>query len=142
VPELEEAYDARGCRAMSRARYGSCPWDYRRGDALVAQNVDPRTVQRFWRKTEPHVASDCILWMGSLNGDGYGEIKLTGSRRNVYVHRLAYVLRFGKLEAELTIDHTCETRACVNPFHLEAVSRAENGLRATHRPADESEPVL
>lgn len=46
-----------------------------------------------------------------------------------YVHRLVYVWLVGEIPDRFDIDHLCKTRNCVNPAHLEAVSRRENLLR-------------
>ena len=56
---------------------------------------------------------------------------------NVYAHRAAYELFVGPIPSGYEIDHLCRVRDCVNPDHLEAVTRRENLLRgdtfaATH----------
>lgn len=78
----------------------------------------------FWASiTEPNTG--CWLWGGRLNADGYaylyGEITL--------VHRYTYVLAQGPIPPKLVLDHLCETRCCVNPWHLEVVTRRENTIR-------------
>jgi hypothetical protein len=45
-------------------------------------------------------------------------------------HRIAYELHHRRpIPPELTVDHLCRVRHCVNPSHLELVSRGENVLR-------------
>lgn len=76
----------------------------------------------------PEPNSGCWLWTNARNGYGYGVLRLNGARK--MAHRLSYELKHGEIPSYLTIDHLCRTRCCVNPDHLEVVTRAENRLRA------------
>lgn len=69
----------------------------------------------------------CHFWMGSVNDKGYGYIRVSG--RLLRVHRVAYEAFVGPIPDGLQIDHLCRQRSCVNPEHLEAVTRSENVLR-------------
>lgn len=94
---------------------------------------------RFWRHVEkngpvpvaaPELGS-CWLWTASFSRGGYGQIHRShGTRR---VHRISYELLVGPIPIGLDIDHLCRVRHCVNPSHLEAVSRQENILRGDAR---------
>jgi hypothetical protein len=56
--------------------------------------------------------------------------------RNVLklVHRYSYEALVGPIEEGMTIDHLCEGhRNCINPTHMEVVSREENSRRANVR---------
>ena len=53
-------------------------------------------------------------------------IKSEGTKRNDYVHRIMYRLFRGEIDPELTLDHLCRVRNCVNPDHLEEVTHGEN----------------
>ena len=44
-------------------------------------------------------------------------------------HRLVWEQRVGPLEVGMVLDHVCRNKMCVNPEHLEPVTRAENNRR-------------
>lgn len=67
--------------------------------------------------------TDCIIWTGTKNGDGYGRI----GRK--FVHRMAFEEAGGVLIKGMEIDHLCGNRACYNAEHLEQVSHKVNTLR-------------
>lgn len=82
---------------------------------------------RFWSKIAQR-PDECWEWTGSRNLRGYGQISVDG--RTCAAHRIAYELIVGPIPDELTIDHLCSNKWCVNPDHLEPVTGAENTRRA------------
>lgn len=64
----------------------------------------------------------CILWVGRKDKWGYPR---TNDGR--LAHRAVYESERGPIADDMELDHTCRRRTCV--FHLEAVTRAENGKR-------------
>lgn len=80
---------------------------------------------------------DCWLWQGATNGR-YARMRLRAPEpeRWVYVHRWMYEELRGPIPEGLVIDHLCRTLLCVNPWHLEPVTQAENLRRGniTHDP--------
>lgn len=70
----------------------------------------------------------CWPWHGQTDVRGYGHASLPTGRD--YAHRYAYRELVGELDEGMTVDHLCRVRSCVNPDHLEQVTRGENLRRA------------
>ena len=114
----------------ARGLCGSC---YNR----ARRNKDPRydTVRKTgaeYMRLSQGKPGMCWPWQGPLSSHGYGMFIENGAR--TYAHRIAYEAVHGELPEGMTIDHTCRVRSCVNPVHLEAVTRGDNLRRAVaHR---------
>jgi hypothetical protein len=71
---------------------------------------------RFWnfvRKTKY-----CWNWTGQKLPAGYGMIKESPSRKNVYAHHLSWKIHYGEITGNLFVPHKCDNPNCVNPKHL------------------------
>lgn len=80
----------------------------------------------FWSQVEK--TDSCWIWKGGRDRHGvYGRY---GGRA---AHRVAYRLTRGSIPRGLEIDHLCNTPLCVNPSHLEPVTRLENMRRRAER---------
>lgn len=71
--------------------------------------------------------NECFNWIGCLTVNGYGRFNLNGVM--IRAHRLSYEIYKGEIPKGLEIDHLCRNRKCVNPEHLEVVTKQENILR-------------
>jgi hypothetical protein len=90
---------------------------------------DNRLPDRFWRKVKtPETESDCWEWIASRHKSGYGKYSVSRSRWTG-AHIVSYTTLVGDVPCGLELDHLCRVRHCVNPSHLEPVTRRENLLR-------------
>lgn len=71
--------------------------------------------------------SGCWEWNGYIQENGYGQTSIKS--KGVYTHRFIYEYYHDSIHPDLTIDHLCRNRKCVNPLHLEQVSHKENIMR-------------
>lgn len=80
-----------------------------------------------WDQVRARIASSvaierdgCWNWQKAIRNDGYG--RALGEM----AHRLSYLAHVGPIGKGLDLDHLCRNRSCVNPAHLEPVTRKEN----------------
>lgn len=100
----------------------------------------PTPEERFWSKVDkdgplpahrPELGP-CWLWTGGQNAHpsgNYGRAWDRAKKVYVYAHRVAYEALAGPIPDGLDLDHLCRVRLCVNPLHLEPVTRQVNLLR-------------
>jgi hypothetical protein len=69
----------------------------------------------------------CWLWTAGLDPDGYGKFRAPGEQS---AYRWSYTYHVGPIPEGLELDHLCRVRRCVNPWHLDPVTRLVNILRA------------
>ncbi len=84
----------------------------------IPLTIDPA---KFWRSVQIGDITQC--WP---RGRGSGYATFSHNHTMYPAHRVAYVLIRGPIPNDLVLDHLCRTHNCVNPFHLEPVTNAEN----------------
>lgn len=82
------------------------------------------------RRSTVNAVTGCCEWMGPVNDHGYGQVGADANNPERLVHRVVWTHLFGPIADGLVIDHRCRNRRCVNPDHLEPVTRSENLLRS------------
>lgn len=85
--------------------------------------------ERFWAKVEKRAG--CWIWRGAVStGTTYGSFYVDRATK-VGAHRYSYTLLRGAIPEGSDLDHLCRQRLCVNPDHLEPVTRQENVQRGS-----------
>jgi len=96
-----------------------------------ARRLDENHEQRFLKKVDKSGplwnGTHCWLWTSGLSTNGYGQFTLLGKTQ--VAHKISYCWAKGAVPMGLELDHLCRNPICVNPDHLEAVTRQTNQLR-------------
>ena len=97
-------------------------------------------VAGFLGRMVPEPDSECIRWIGSINAKTrYGQCRIPQafwerwsiSAKNVtQAHRMAFVILRGPIPEGMVLDHICDNRWCVNPYHADPVPLVVNAWRA------------
>ena len=100
----------------------------------------------FWPSVEK-TAGGCWLWTGPQTDAHYGRINFGGKQTTA--HRFAYQLLRGPIPRGFVLDHFRRNRGplnapcstlCVNPSHMEPVTKSENSLRGATRRSEPRAP--
>jgi hypothetical protein len=120
-----------------RRRHG----DPELGGSTVIADLEERFLSHV--RKEP---GGCWVWTAGLFPDGYGNFHKPGTG-SYGAHRWSYEHFTGAVPDGLQVEHMCHTREkdscpggvrclhrrCVNPAHLEVLTKAENNKRGIHR---------
>lgn len=83
-----------------------------------------------------HPGTGCWEWRGYADRNGYGRIydpTRPNGKKTQWAHRVFFERHNGPIPDGHDIDHVCQNTICVNPAHLEAVTRAEHVARTMQR---------
>lgn len=116
-----------GCPNGGRITRGWCNSHYlrnqRHGDPMGGKGaVYSNPAEAFAARTRSD--GDCIVWTGSLDGAGYGQLRI--GDRLTKAHRYAWEAAHGPIPEGLYVDHTCWNKACVAVPHLRLATHGEN----------------
>lgn len=118
------------CESMAISR-GLCNKHYLRMrvhgslELPVTRNTKLDTPEKVLARLEQESVrvGDCWLWTGGMVA-GYGRFKANG--KNILAHRASYEVHVGPIPDGVQVHHTCFNTNCIEPRHLEAVTRREN----------------
>lgn len=93
--------------------------------------MDKSDLERFIGYITADQSTGCWIWLGGRDRKGYGKFWYGATRRTSSgrAHRFAVEFFRGPIPPGLEPDHLCRNTSCVNPDHLEVVTRRENLLR-------------
>ena len=92
-----------------------------------------KTAKPFQERIQTVPWSGCWIWMGWLDENGYGKLRVSPNTKRIRAHRWSYQLHKGPIPNGKFICHTCDTRSCVNPDHLYVGTAKENNLDRKRR---------
>ena len=84
--------------------------------------------ERFMGKVCKDNDFGCWVWIGPKFKKGYAKfITYRRGKRKVYLaHRWSYMTFKGKLKRKREVHHLCQRKECVNPEHLQSVTRRQH----------------
>jgi hypothetical protein len=106
----------------SHARYGfvaGCPRRYIIGHGRRTSPVEYIVVDRGFE-------SPCWEWQRYINQYGYGSTTVDGDTRRAHI--VYYERIHGPVPEGKELHHRCENRRCVNPEHVEPLTRLEHSV--------------
>lgn len=108
-----------------RLKRGLCEKHYRR-QRQRGTTSDPTKMPTLTRyEVVQHGEWACWEYQGPLYSNGYGKLSRQehGTR---LAHRASFIEHTGVDPGVLDLDHLCRNRKCMNPLHLEKVTRRVN----------------
>jgi hypothetical protein len=108
--------------------------------------METERINRFWAKVDIKGPTECWLWKASVNSKGYGSFAI-GGKKTASAHKISWALEKNDgvfSDPKDHIMHSCDTKRCVNPNHLELGTALQNnrdartrGTARNYRPSQE-----
>jgi hypothetical protein len=101
--------------------------------ANPAWQLNRAELARITRQIKQEPETDCWVWQGKQNSNGYGLHQRGPGYSARVIHRILWEHTNRMFVPEgLQLDHLCRNRLCCNPTHFEAVTPSENTMRQDH----------
>lgn len=81
-------------------------------------------INKFWEKVKK--TDYCWNWINCPSFYGYGLFYI--NKKAFLAHRISFEINGNNINNKI-LDHLCRNKICVNPQHLEIVTRGENARR-------------
>jgi hypothetical protein len=114
-----------GCGKETNIATESCP---KRGRNKRGMPYD-YIIGHHLRKKEKYKINpntECWIWQLYINDDGYGVMWYKEKDKAERAHVVFYIRSKGPIPKGKVLHHTCENPTCVNPEHLEPLTRTEH----------------
>lgn len=79
----------------------------------------------------PEPNTGCWLWLRGEGNFGYGRVRV--AKKSEYAHRASFLAFKGEIPEGLSVLHSCDTAACINPGHLRLGTQKDNMADASRR---------